>query len=243
MSNEWFYAACAKIQINDDEPFIVDFQDTGFRSIADEMPSVNFEDLAVLALLSPFFTASLETFNQGWMRHIPPLNFSIPPTSMMFFGTIFDSPSTPNYPENSASLACFTKEMFRASIIEPVPYNLTLQEWQELVKNTPFNELQALLTSYEDTGRSLLISATPATLKITRCSQTEIENLDPFGGLDSPYVDIFDLVKSRLTNTVNELYQKGLAPAKYYSDGEYIEFVAECSVSINESAFAEKIPT
>ena len=232
MSNEWFYAACAKVQINDETPFIIDFRDTNFRSSVDQSPNVDFNDAVVLVLLSQFFLASEVFYTTGWGRYSPRVNHS-EEHDAVFYGTIFDSKSQPNYPTNRTSLACFTKEILRNNLSETVPIDsgLTQQQWVDLVQGTPFDELQELINQYAVNGE-LIINAEKATLKIMRCSHAEIQSLDPFGGLDAPYVDIFDLAKERLTNTVNELEQKGLMPAKYYSDGDYIEFTAECSMTL-----------
>ncbi|WP_394211152.1 hypothetical protein [Psychrobacter piscatorii] len=232
MSNEWFYAACAKVQFNDEAPFIIEFRDTNFRSSVDQSPNVDFNDAVILALLSQFFLANEDFYTRGWGLYLPRVNHSNEHDTV-FYGTIFDSELKPNYPINRTSLVCFTKEILRQNLSETVPIDssFTQQEWVDLVQSTPFDELQELVNQYAVSGE-LVINAEKATLKIMRCSQAEIQRLDPFGGLDAPYVDIFDLVKERLTNTVNELEQKGLMPAKYYSDGDYIEFAAECSMTL-----------
>lgn len=249
MANEWFYAACGKVQFNDADPFIISFEDTIFRDLADQ-EGVNFEELAILAILSPFFTAAMESYDNGWSGRIPPLNFSkvfsAPPAMI---GSVYDELSTPNYPSDRIGLGCFTKDEMRESLSSEVPLgsSLSLQEWRDLVRQTPFDELQALVDSANaDAGTPsspLVISGDRATLRLTPCTQQEIADLDVFGGLDAPRKDIFDFVKARLTNTNSALDEKGLAPAKYYADGDYIEFVSECSLSVVFSEVVGGLPS
>ena len=230
MSNEWFYAACTKVQINNEAPFFIDFRDTRFRSLSDQMPNVNYEDLCVLALLSSLFVSPKSFFMEGWGQYLPPIHTSenISPT---FIGSIFDVNSTLTYPD-TVSFACFTKDILKTFLSNNPPPDtmITDQEWRELVQDTPFDELQALIEAYS--ADTTAINGEKITLRVMRCTDTEIRDLDPFGGLDAPYFDIFDTVKARLTNTVDELNKMNLAPAKYYPDGEYIEFVSECSISL-----------
>ena len=232
MANEWFYAACAKVQINDADPFILSFEDTAFRDMAEQVPNVDFNDLCIFALISPFFTPNATSTNQNWGPHLPSINLTAIPEEAVMLGHQVRSSSSP-YPEDRTGLVCFTKEAFKALISQELPtMDMTQQEWQDLVIGTPFDELQSLLESF---GIPFKINGTKSTLRIIPCSQTEIDDLDPFGGLDAPRVDIFNLVKERLTNTVKQLDDKGLEPAKYYAGGNYIEFVAECSISIPET--------
>ncbi|MGP5192911.1 hypothetical protein ACTXJO_04635 [Psychrobacter celer] len=232
MANEWFYAACAKVQINDADPLILSFEDTAFRDMADQIPNVDFNDLCIFALISPFFAPNATNISQTWTLHLPRINFTAIPKEMVILGqqaTILSRP----YPENRTGLVCFTKESFKVLMMqEPPTMDMTQQEWQDLVIGTPFDELQSLLEPF---GEPFKINGTKSTLRIMPCSREEIESLDPFGGLDAPRVDIFNLVKERLTNTVKQLDDKGLEPAKYYAGGNYIEFVAECSISISET--------
>ena len=227
-----FYAACVKAQLNDEPPLIIDFNDTGFIDRIADTPNANPEDLAIFALLSPFFAPSESSFNEGWMLLLPQLRFSPQnPESFTMVGRIFDKPSAPSYPDNKTGLACFNSEVLREYIGSMPLFNIDMerQQWQDMIQSTPINELQDLLSSYGQDGSA--IGAAPATLRITRCSSAEIQQLDPWGGLDFPYVDIFDFVKARLPNNVDLLNQKGLAPAKYYPEGDYIEFSAEHTIT------------
>lgn len=229
MANEWFYAACAKVQVNNDAPFILSFDDIFFRDMAEQTPNVDFNDLCILALMSPFFMSNFNNRDQNWTQYFPSLNFTAIPENMVMLGEQVDSLSA-SYPENRTGLACFTKETFKTFIgQESLAIDMTQQEWQDLISSTPFDELQSLLEPF---AIPFEIINTKSTLRITPCSQAEIDSLDQWGGLDAPRVDIFDLVKARLTNTVNQLNDKGLEPAKYYAEGNYIEFVAECSLSM-----------
>tara|TARA_B100000530_G_scaffold309310_1_gene234998 strand:- start:17205 stop:17927 length:723 start_codon:yes stop_codon:yes gene_type:complete len=233
MANEWFYAACAKMQVNNSEPFILSFEDTAFRDMAEQIPNVDFNDLCIFALISPFFTPNVTNMDQNWSARLPRLNFTAIPEDMVMLGRQVNSLSNP-YPENRTGLVCFTKESFKALMMqEPPTTDMTPQEWQDLVISTPFDELQSLLETFGSSP--FKINGTRSTLRIMPCSREEIKSLDPYGGLDAPRVDIFNLVKERLTNTVKQLDDKGLEPAKYYAGGNYIEFVAECSISISET--------
>lgn len=238
MANEWFYAACGKVQFNDADPLIVHFEDTFFRDLADQ-DGVNFEDLAILAILLPFFMTTADSFENGWLKHMPAIDFSgVISEEPARIGSVYDEASTPNYPAGRTGLGCFTKDEMKELLSSepPLGSSLSPHEWRDLVRQTPFDELQALIDSaYADAGMPstpLVIRGDRATLRLIPCTQQEIADLDPTGGLDSPRKDIFDLVKARLTNTNSALDEKGLVPAKYYAEGNYIEFVSECSVGI-----------
>lgn len=230
-----FYAACAKVQINDSAPFIISFSDTYFRDVVDQMPNVDFEDAAILALLNGFFLAGDRFFNEGWGQYFPMVRYNTLEVDVpTMLGVIVNPNTYSSYPnQTTTSLACFTQDLIRDFFISnfPISEMYTPEQWTEIVRTTPFDEIENLIhQSTDGGGATIKINNAPATLRVMRCTDVEIADLDPFGGLDFPRKDIFDLVKARLTNTNSALDEKGLAPAKYYADGDYVEFLSECSM-------------
>ncbi len=243
-----FYAACAKVQINDTAPFVISFSDTYFRDVVDEMPNVDFEDAAILALLNGFFLAGDRFYNEGWGQYFPMVRYVAPEVDApTMLGAIVSPNTYSSYPnQTTTSLACFTQDLIRDFFISnfPISEMYTPEQWTETVRTMPFDELDDFLNQASGNGGAkTTINNAPATLRITRCTDADMAELDPVGGLEFPIKDIFDLVKARLTNTNSALDEKGLAPAKYYADGDYIEFLSECSLSVVFSEVVGGLPS
>ncbi|MGP4716904.1 hypothetical protein ACTXGL_09735 [Psychrobacter sp. T6-6] len=228
-----FYAACTKVQINDGAPFLISFSDTYFRDIVDQMPDADFEDAAILTLLNGFFLPSDGFINEGWGQYLPIINLNSPEAEPAIMGVLLSPNAYSDYPNQSTnSLACFTQELMRDFFASSTPISemYTPEQWVEAIRTTPFDELQDLLNQASGGGIGLTINNAPATLRVMPCTDDDMAELDPWGGLDFPRKDIFDLVKARLTNTNGALNEKGLAPATYHADGDYVEFLSECSM-------------
>lgn len=244
-----FYAACAKVQINDTAPFVISFSDTYFRDVVDQMPNVDFEDAAILALLNGFFLAGGRFYNEGWGQYIPMVRYAIPEEvgDFSMLGAIVSPNTYSSYPnQTTTSLACFTQDLIRDFFISnfSISEMYTPEQWTETIRTMPLDELDDFLNqSSGGDGGTIKINNAPATLRITRCTDAEMAELDPFGGLNFPIKDIFDLVKARLTNANSALDEKGLAPAKYYADGDYIEFLSECSLGFAPPEVVVGVPS
>ncbi len=244
-----FYAACAKVQINDTAPFVISFSDTYFRDVVDQMPNVDFEDAAILALLNGFFLADGRFYNEGWGQYIPMVRYATSEEvgDFSMLGVVLIPNTYSDYPnQTTTSLACFTQDLVRDFCIDNflISEMYNPDEWAEKIRTMPFDELDVFINqSSGGDGGTIKINNAPATLRITRCTDAEMAELDPFGGLDFPIKDIFDLVKARLTNANSALDEKGLAPAKYYADGDYIEFLSECSLGVVFSEVVVGLPS
>ncbi|ERL56138.1 hypothetical protein [Psychrobacter aquaticus] len=224
-------SSCLKMQLNNDPININKFTDSGFQFAIDAVAGSKIDDLKAFSHLSLFFNGFTE-----WYYVTPPL---FPPEFDVFIGTIIESDKLLGHPDTSLSLACFTEQTLKDEIANKVPTVgglnvMPLTEWFDLIQNTDIADLNTVISANApnaDTDISIITQ--PSTLKIMRCTQAEIDGL--YEPDFPPYVDAFDIVKSCLANNIAVLNSKGLAPAVYHSDGDYIEFTAAaCAMQITQ---------
>lgn len=212
-------SSCLKLQMNDLDPIIVHFKNHDF-----DTQSASIDDLRVFAHLSIFFPA--DTY---WHRFAPPPAEMFDMASFFILGATYNSNLLNGHPTDSHSMACFSKEKLKDFLTQGlISINPDIAE---VVKNASLSEIQSIL---ESNGIfEFLVIDTPITMKVLRCTRDEIKALDPYGAMDFPYTDAFDLVKERLANRVPVLESNNLTIATYVEDGDYIEFYAECGLTIN----------
>lgn len=215
-------AACLKVQVGDSPIEIKSIVDDFYTFATDAPQNLSIEQITAYALLSEYFAG----FN-SWGFLVPPKPMPISNTFTKI-GYAVDSNSVSNegfiIPEIGDISPFITlaglddiglKEAVKNIMGVPAPPN-----WPALVDATPASGLQDLVDQELDSSSQFQIHYEPITLKIHRCTQSEIDAL--FMGDYPPHVDMFETMKFMLTGHLDELDNRGLSPAYYDSINDVI---------------------
>ena len=210
--------ALMQVQVDGSPDEIASISGFDFSQIMDDPQDENIEDLIVLTLLRNYF-ATISMSHQAL-----PITDMNPNATQMLYGLVLDSSTMEGHTEGSASLVCFNERILKDLL------SADLQLGEE-ARDLPLEEFIELARPH--LPPSLEIIQNPITLRIVRATLAPpLPPLMPTALIDSSpsnYIDVFDIIKERLSNR-EAVVEGSHTVAKYYPDGDYIEFVAECAL-------------
>lgn len=210
--------ALMQVQVDGSPDEIASISGFDFSQIVDDPQDENIEDLIVLTLLRNYF-ATISMSHQAL-----PLTDMNPNSTQMLFGIVQDSSTMVGHTEGSASLVCFNERILKDLL------SADLQLGEE-ARGLPLEEFLELARPH--LPPSLEVIQNPITLRIVRATlpppDTQIMPTALMDSSPSNYIDVFDIIKEKISNR-EDILEGSHTTAKYYPDGDYIEFVAECGL-------------
>lgn len=204
-----------QVQVNGNPDEIVSITDFDFSQIFEDLEDEKIEDLVVLTLFMNYFESM--SINHS---NLPKTDIN-PNFTPMMFGLVKDYSNMEGHSEDSASIVCFNKRMVKEL------FALEFQLGEEALE-LPFEEFIELARPH--LPPNLTVIQSPVTLRVVRAtlppplSPTIPSTSRSFAPTN--YIDVFDIVKEKLSNR-EAIVEGSHTVARYYPDGDYIEFVSE----------------
>lgn len=216
--------ALMQVQVDGSPDEIASISGFDFSWILEDPEDENIEDLIALSLFRNYF--AFTSMNHASL----PFTDMNPDSTQMIFGVVEDYSTLNGHTQDSASLTCFNERTLKELL------NLELQLGEEAI-GLPLEEFLELARPH--LPPSLEVIQSPITLRIVRATLPPPAillpppaRLMPTALMDSSpsnYIDVFDILKEKLSNR-EDVLEGSHTVAKYYPDGDYIEFVAECGL-------------
>lgn len=226
-------SSCLKMQLNYDPIAINEFFSSSFQADVDSVVGSTVDDLVAFSHLSNYFIGFTE-----WIFTTPPSTSN----TLTFIGNLADFDTYTGHSKQSLSLCGYTKASLQKQIANNVPridFNqdvMPADQWFNLITQAKFSELNSIINDllYQtNTSSTETIIDQPMTLKIMRCTPPELTDLNLRRGLDTPeYTDAFNIIKDRITRSLQILEDDGFSKAVYHADGDYITFKSECALRL-----------
>lgn len=216
--------ALMQVQVDGSPDEIASISGFDFSWILEDPEDENIEDLIALTLFRNYF--AFISMNHASL----PFTDMNPDSTQMVFGVVEDYSTLNGHTQDSASLTCFNERTLKDFI------DRELQLGEE-ARGLPLEEFLELARPH--LPPSLEVIQNPITLRIVRATLPPPAillpppaRLMPTALMDSSpsnYIDVFDILKEKLSNR-EDVLEGSHTVAKYYPDGDYIEFVAECGL-------------